>query len=34
MLPLQEMNKAILDRVAEWREGPPADDISLVLVEV
>jgi PAS domain S-box-containing protein len=34
MLPLQEMNKAILDRVAEWREGPAADDISLVLVEV
>jgi sigma-B regulation protein RsbU (phosphoserine phosphatase) len=34
MLPLHEMNKAILDRVAEWREGPPADDISLVLVEV
>jgi sigma-B regulation protein RsbU (phosphoserine phosphatase) len=34
MLPLQEMNKAILDRVAEWRQGPPADDISLVLVEV
>jgi PAS domain S-box-containing protein len=34
MLPLQEMNQAILDRVAEWREGPPADDISLVLVEV
>jgi serine phosphatase RsbU (regulator of sigma subunit) len=33
-LPFQEMNKAILDRVAEWREGPPADDISLVLVEV
>jgi phosphoserine phosphatase RsbU/P len=34
MLPFHEMNKAILDRVAEWREGPPADDISLVLVEV
>ena len=34
MLPLHEMKKAILDRVAEWREGPPADDISLILVEV
>jgi phosphoserine phosphatase RsbU/P len=34
MLPFHEMKKAILDRVAEWREGPPADDISLVLVEV
>jgi len=34
MLPLDEMKKAILDRVAEWREGPPTDDISLILVEV
>lgn len=34
MLPFHEMKTAILDRVAEWREGPPADDISLVLVEV
>jgi PAS domain S-box-containing protein len=34
MLPFHEMKKAILDRVAEWREGPPADDISLALVEV
>jgi sigma-B regulation protein RsbU (phosphoserine phosphatase) len=33
-LPFQEMNKAILDRVAAWRAGPPVDDISLVLVEV
>jgi phosphoserine phosphatase RsbU/P len=33
-LPFHEMNKAILDRVAAWREGPPVDDISLVLVEV
>jgi hypothetical protein len=23
-----------LDRVAAWREGPPTDDVSLVLVEV
>jgi phosphoserine phosphatase RsbU/P len=34
MLPFTEMKQAILDRVAEWREGPPADDVSLVLVEV
>jgi PAS domain S-box-containing protein len=34
MRPLDEMKKAILDRVAEWRQGPPRDDISLILVEV
>jgi len=34
LLPLAEMKRNILDRVAEWREGPPADDVSLVLVEV
>jgi hypothetical protein len=28
------MKQGILDRVAEWREGPPVDDVSLVLVEV
>lgn len=33
-LPLAEMKQQILDRVAEWREGPPTDDISLVLLEV
>lgn len=33
-LPFGEMSQGILDRVAEWREGPPADDVSLVLVEV
>jgi phosphoserine phosphatase RsbU/P len=33
-LPLREMKTAILERVAEWGEGPPADDISLILVEV
>ncbi|HXW62894.1 MAG TPA: SpoIIE family protein phosphatase [Candidatus Acidoferrales bacterium] len=32
--PFAEMKRAILDRVAAWREGPPADDASLVLVEV
>ena len=34
LLPFGEMKKGILDRVAAWREGPPADDISLVLVDV
>jgi sigma-B regulation protein RsbU (phosphoserine phosphatase) len=34
LLPFQEMKQGILDRVAEWREGPPVDDVSLVLVEV
>jgi phosphoserine phosphatase RsbU/P len=33
-LPLREMRNAILERVAEWHEGQPADDISLILVEV
>jgi hypothetical protein len=28
------MKQGILDRVAAWREGPPTDDVSLVLVEV
>jgi serine phosphatase RsbU (regulator of sigma subunit) len=34
LLPFHEMKQGILDRVAEWREGPPVDDVSLVLVEV
>lgn len=34
MRPLHEMKEDILDRVAEWRAGPPTDDISLILVEV
>jgi PAS domain S-box-containing protein len=33
-LPLIEMQRAILDRVAAWREGPATDDVSLVLLEV
>jgi PAS domain S-box-containing protein len=33
-LPFHEMKKGILDSVAEWRAGPPTDDVSLVLVEV
>jgi PAS domain S-box-containing protein len=34
LLPFSEMKKSILDKVAAWREGPPTDDMSLVLVEV
>ncbi len=33
-LPLSEMKQSILDRIAAWREGPPSDDMSLVLLEV
>jgi sigma-B regulation protein RsbU (phosphoserine phosphatase) len=34
LLPFDEMKRAILERLAAWRDGPPTDDISLVLVEV
>ena len=34
LLPFTEMKQGILSRVAAWRHGPPADDMSLVLVEV
>jgi len=34
VLPFSEMKRTILDRVTAWRSGPPADDMSLVLVEV
>jgi PAS domain S-box-containing protein len=33
-LPAAEMKQAILDGVANWRKGPPADDVSLILVHV
>jgi serine phosphatase RsbU (regulator of sigma subunit) len=33
-LPLVEMKQGILDRVTEWRDGAPTDDMSLVLLEV
>jgi serine phosphatase RsbU (regulator of sigma subunit) len=33
-LPLPAMRQQILDRVAAWRYGPAADDMSLVLLEV
>src|SRR5215469_3899420 len=32
-LPLAEMCDEIVDRVAAWRNGPPVDDMSFVLVE-
>ena len=33
-LPLTEMKKQILNRVAAWRDGTAADDVSLVVVEL
>jgi len=33
-LPLGDMKQQILDRVAAWREGPAADDVSLVVLEL
>ena len=33
-LPFNEMKQGVLNRVAAWRNGPPVDDVSLVLVEV
>lgn len=32
--PFSEMKQGLLDRIANWREGPPADDMSLVILEV
>jgi phosphoserine phosphatase RsbU/P len=34
LLPFSEMKQGILNRVTAWRDGPPVDDVSLVLVEV
>lgn len=34
LLPFSKMKQGILDRVEAWREGPPPDDVSMVLVEV
>ena len=34
VLPFPEMKEGILDRVAAWREGPPGDDMSLVMLEL
>ncbi len=33
-LPLPDMKRKILDRVAAWRCGPATDDVSVVLVEI
>jgi len=33
-LPAREMKPSILDGVAAWRNGPPSDDVSLVLVHI
>ena len=33
-LPAHEMKQGILNGVAAWREGPPTDDVSLMLVHV
>jgi sigma-B regulation protein RsbU (phosphoserine phosphatase) len=33
-LPPDQMKEGILDGVAAWRQGPPTDDVSLVLVHV
>jgi len=33
-LPLAEMKQQILNRVAAWRNGHAADDVSLVLLEL
>jgi serine phosphatase RsbU (regulator of sigma subunit) len=33
-LPLQEMKEQILHRVTAWRNGPPDDDMSLVIIEI
>jgi len=34
LLPFSEMKQAILNRITAWHDGPLADDVSLVLVEV
>jgi serine phosphatase RsbU (regulator of sigma subunit) len=33
-LPLSAMTQEIVERVAAFRHGPPADDMSLVVVEI
>lgn len=33
-LPAEQMKQAVLDGVAAWRQGPPTDDVSLMLVHV
>jgi serine phosphatase RsbU (regulator of sigma subunit) len=33
-LPPDQMKEGILEGVAAWRQGPPTDDVSLVLLHV
>lgn len=33
-LSFTQMKDALLERVAAWRQGPPSDDVSLVLAEI
>jgi serine phosphatase RsbU (regulator of sigma subunit) len=33
-LPAEQMKQCILDGVAAWRNGPPTDDVSLMLAHV
>lgn len=33
-LPAREMKQSILDLVAAWRNGPPTDDVSLILAHI
>jgi phosphoserine phosphatase RsbU/P len=33
-LAAKQMKQGILDGVAAWREGPPTDDVSLMLVHL
>jgi len=33
-LPADQMKQAVLDGVASWRQGPPTDDVSLMLVHI
>jgi phosphoserine phosphatase RsbU/P len=34
LLPFNEMQQCIVDRISCWREGPFVDDVSLVLAEI
>lgn len=34
LLPFDEMLPAILERVAAWRHGPSADDVTIILAEI
>ena len=34
VLPAGQMKQGILDGIAAWRNGPPTDDVSLILAHV